>query len=119
MSLVFRDRQILEHIVDYCEQILSTIHRFGDQYDIYASDFIYRNATALCILQIGELVGNLTDSFKTTHTEIPWRQIKAVRNIIAQIDAEVTWEIITTDIPKLNAYCQQLLGDSNDEFVTP
>ena len=52
-----RDASILEHIVSYCEQIELTVDRFGDSYDTFQTDAIYRNAAALCILQIGELVG--------------------------------------------------------------
>ena len=59
-----RDASILEHIVSYCEQIELTVDRFGDSYDTFQTDAIYRNAAALCILQIGELVGKLTEDFR-------------------------------------------------------
>ena len=68
---------------------------------------------ALCILQIGELVGKLTDEFRAEHPDVPWQQIKAMRNIVAHqygtVDAEITWEIITEDIPKLKSYCQTII----------
>ena len=78
-----RDASILEHIVSYCEQIELTVDRFGDSYDTFQTDAIYRNAAALCILQIGELVGKLTEDFRDSHDAIPWRKIKAMRNIVA------------------------------------
>ena len=78
-------------------------------YETFVNDAIYRNAAALCILQIGELVGKLTEEFRTTHAAVPWRKIKAMRNIVAHsygsIDSEITWEIIQDDIPELKAYC--------------
>ena len=78
-------------------------------------DPIYRNASALCILQIGELVGKLTDEFRVQHPGVPWRQIKAMRNIVAHsygsVDSETTWEIITEDIPKLKQYCLGIIQD--------
>ena len=104
-----RDISILEHIVSYCEQIEQTVVRFGNDYEIFVNDAIYRNAAALCILQTGELVGKLTEEFRTTHAAVPWRKIKAMRNIVAHnygsIDSEITWEIIQDDIPELKAYC--------------
>ena len=113
MKPLDRDIRILRHIVDYCNQIEQTMARFGNSEEIFAADPIFRNATALCILQIGELVGNLSDNFRAEHTSIPWRQIKAMRNIVAHkygtVDAEITWEIITTDIPVLKQYCQTLI----------
>ena len=109
MKPLNRDHSILEHIVSYCDQINETIVRFGNSAEIFSSDSIYRNAAALCILQIGELVGKLTEDFRTQHPAIPWRQIKAMRNIVAHnygtVDPETTWEIITEDIPTLRQYC--------------
>ncbi len=113
MKHLDRDISILEHIISYCDQIAETIRRFGDDYEVFATDYIYRNATALCILQIGELVGKLSDDFKVQHPTIPWRQIKAMRNIVAHsygsVDPETTWEIIVDDIPALQKYCSAIV----------
>lgn len=111
-----RDISILEHIVSYCEQIEQTVERFGDDYNVFMQDAIYRNAAALCILQIGELVGKLTDEFRETHDTIPWRKIKAMRNIVAHsygsVDSEITWEIIKEDIPELKGYCTAVIQNA-------
>lgn len=118
MKPLDRDFSILEHIVSYCDQITLTVDRFGSDATIFASDPIYRNAAALCILQIGELVGKLTDEFRDAHPSVPWRQIKAMRNIVAHsygtVDPETTWEIITDDIPELRHYCAMILDDAKE-----
>ena len=116
MKHLDRNISILEHIVSYCDQIAETVQRFGNDYAVFYKDNIYRNATALCILQIGELVGKLSDGFKTEHSSIPWRQIKAMRNIVAHsygsVDPETTWEIISDDIPDLRQYCCKIIEES-------
>ena len=113
MKPLDRNLSILEHIVQYCDQIEQTMERFGRDQELFRADQIYRNAAALCILQIGELTGKLTDDFKAQHPNIPWRQIKAMRNIVAHsygtVDTDTTWEIITEDIPALKSYCQSIL----------
>ena len=113
MKPLNRNLSVLEHIVSYCEQIEETIDRFGDSYAVFSEDPIYRNAAALCILQIGELVGKLTEDFRAAHPGVTWRQIKAMRNIVAHsygtIDPEVTWEVMTEDIPALKSYCHNVL----------
>ena len=110
-----RNANILKRILLYCDEINETIERFGDDYKVFAEDSAYRNATALCVLQIGELTNNLTDDFKQTYVEMPWTQIKALRNIIAHsygiIDVESLWETITGDIPGLKAYCTKILQE--------
>ena len=87
MKPLDRNISILEHIIAYCDQIEETIRRFGQDYDVFSSDAIYRNAAALCILQIGELVGKLTEDFrnstrafrgdKSKPCEILWRTATA------------------------------------------
>ena len=117
MKPLDRDLSILRHIISYCEQIEQTIDHFGNTYESFSTSQIYRNAVALCILQIGELVGKLTDSFRAHNSAIPWRQIKAMRNIVAHsygtVDPETTWEIICTDIPGLKIYCLSILTDNS------
>ena len=114
MKPLDRNISILEHIVSYCDQIGETVKRFGNNYTLFANDAIYRNAAALCILQIGELVGKLSDDFREAHPGVPWRQIKAMRNIVAHsygsVDPEITWEIITEDIPQLKDYCSLIIN---------
>lgn len=57
MKPLDRNISVLEHIVSYCQQIEQTVERFGNSAETFQNDPIYRNAAALCILQIGELVG--------------------------------------------------------------
>ncbi len=107
-----RNADVLKHIVLYCEEINKTIKRFGNNYDTFSVDSVYQNAVALCVLQIGELTTHFTEEFKNTYNEIPWNQIKALRNIVAhnygKIDKETLWETISNDIPKLQDYCSRI-----------
>ncbi|MPW26000.1 DUF86 domain-containing protein [Alkalibaculum sp. M08DMB] len=104
-----RNAYVLSHIVDYCNEINNTIERFGNNYEIFSNDSVYQNAVALCVLQIGELTTQFTEDFKNTYNEIPWNQIKALRNMVAhnygKIDKEILWETISNDIPNLKYYC--------------
>lgn len=108
-----RNDDVLRRIIYYCNEISKTIQRFGEDYSVFARDSVYKNATALCVLQIGELTTHLTDDFKQTYTGMPWAQIKALRNIVAhsygKIDDESLWETIISDIPKLKEYCSSII----------
>lgn len=108
-----KDLRIIKHIADYCDQIESTVARFGDDFSIFDSDQIYRNAVSLCILQIGELVGILSDEFKNSTTEIQWKQIRQMRNIVVHrygaVDTTITWDVVKDDIPVLKTFCNNIL----------
>jgi len=67
----------------------------------------------MCILQIGELAGRLSSDFTAAHSSVPWRSIKAMRNIAAHAYGSMSipdvWDTITNDIPTLKEFCQGLL----------
>lgn len=119
MKPLDRNINILEHIVDYCDQIEEIIRCFGNDYGVFFTDAIYRNAAALCVLQSGELAGKLTDEFRAEHPDAPWRQIRSMQNIVAHsygtVDPEITWEILTEGIPKLKAYYCHVISVECDE----
>ena len=70
MQINERDKNVLEHIVNYCEEIESFVKRFGDDYSQFCKDKAYKNACSLDILQIGELEVHLSDEFKTKTEEV-------------------------------------------------
>ena len=108
-----RNADVLRRIISYCNDISEAIQRFGNDYTVFTQDSVYKNATALCVLQIGELTTHLSEDFKNTYTGIPWTQIKALRNVVAhsygKIDDESLWETIISDIPKLQDYCSRII----------
>ena len=73
----------------------------------------YQDACSLVIIQIGEFVGRLSDEFKDDHPEIPWNDIKGMRNIHAHnydnVMFDLVWESISEDLPYLKEYLEQLI----------
>ena len=111
MPSELRDKNVLSHIKSYCDEIEKTLAEIDFSRAAYDSSSVYRNALALCILQIGELVGILSDEFKKQNDNIPWRDIKQMRNIIAHkygtFDYDVLWEVVTEDIPTLKEFLEK------------
>jgi uncharacterized protein with HEPN domain len=114
MTDIKRDISILKHITDYCSQIETTHTEFNTDKTAFNTSHTYRNAIALCILQIGELAGILSDEFKTQYPEIPWRDIKVMRNIMAHkygsVDIDMLWDTSLVDIPELKTFCIDILA---------
>jgi len=63
--------------------------------------------------QISELVGRLTNDFKTENAGIPWHKIHVMRNSVAHkhgsIDFEIVWFAATKSIPELKTFCKSYL----------
>ena len=113
MPISDRDAQVLEKIVKYCEEIDHAHREYHCDYETFCSNPTYRNAVALCLMQIGELSNKLSDTFKDTYTQIPWRAIRGMRNVVAheygKIDVETVWETAESGTLELKQLCRQLL----------
>ena len=119
MSESERDYQLLFHIVKYCEKLKAVKNDVGGEYQNFIDKNNYQklDVSAFCIGQIGELVRYLSDDFKSSHTEIFWKQIVDTRNILVHRygtrDNKIIWDIIDKDIPELNKYCRNILMKRN------
>jgi uncharacterized protein with HEPN domain len=110
-----RDTAVLRYIVKYADEISGTIVRFELDLEKLKLDYVAKNAIAMCILQIGELVGHLTEGFKEKHNEQPWRDIVGMRNRAAHayssMDIGFLWNTAADKIPELKAYCEGILNE--------
>jgi uncharacterized protein with HEPN domain len=113
MDNVKKTISIVKHMAAYCQQITEMVARFGDSIDAFKADNAYRHACTMCILQIGELSTHLTDDFKRVYSEMPWKKIKAMRNVFAhtydEISFEQTWNTVKESIPELAAFCERII----------
>ena len=106
---------MIEHILRYCRQVEIAHQDFGCAKERFVESSTYQNAVSMCILQIGELVGRLTDSFKSEYNQIPWHKIRGMRNYVAHeygsIDFDIVWFAATKSIPELQAFCESFLSN--------
>jgi uncharacterized protein with HEPN domain len=98
----------------YCEDIATSIRRFGADYEIFAKDKDYFNSISMCLMQIGELSGGLSDEFRdATRSRIQWGPIRAMRNLFAHsyaiMSRPIIWETATKDIPELLHFCTTIV----------
>ena len=109
-----RDRNVVEHIVNQCEQLTETLNEIGVDPERFLSSQTYQNAVAMCILQIGELVKQLSDHFVQDHPDIPWKLMARTRDQYVHhygdMDFSMLWESATKDIPTVLSYCKQILS---------
>jgi uncharacterized protein with HEPN domain len=108
-----KNLHIIARIHAYCLEIEVLIERFGQTKEAFEADFAYRNACAMSVLQIGELATRLTDDFREQYNGVPWKLIRAMRNVFAHdydnMNVAQTWKTITIDIPQLKEYCGEIM----------
>jgi uncharacterized protein with HEPN domain len=63
---------------------------------------------------IGEATKRLSQDFRTQYPAIPWKQMAGMRDIVThhydEVDPDVVWEIIQTDLPQLLSQIEPLLS---------
>lgn len=114
-DFLHRDTVIIRHMVRYCEEIDAAITSFGDSESVFLENPVYRNAVSMPVQQIGELAKHLSDTFLAAHPEMPWRQIKGMRDWFAhqylKMDAHVIWTVAKEDLPTLRDFCVRWLAE--------
>lgn len=109
-----RDRIILQKIDAYCQRIADNLARYHNEFFAFESDYMFQDACCMCIVQIGELVSQLSDEIKAENRAIPWRVIKDTRNFYVHaygsIDISSVWNTLTQDIPPLQIACRDILN---------
>lgn len=67
---------------------------------------------------IGEAAKCLSKEFKSSYSEVPWRQISGLRDVLThdygRADLAEVWQIIEQNLPKLKEQIQALLDQSTD-----
>lgn len=108
------ERIVLQKMIWYCNEIAQILekHHFGR--GDFENDMEFQFASGMCIIQLGELVAKLDEDFMNQYSDIPWRQIKGMRNIYAHdydmIDNDTVWEAITEEVPVLKEKLQIILN---------
>ena len=109
-----KDQYILEHIVQYCDEIDATLRYFGCSEERFMESFVFRNAVSMPIMQIGELATRLSDDLIAESPSIPWKAIKGMRTFFAHqygsMNLQLVWRTALTRIPELKASCEALLS---------
>jgi uncharacterized protein with HEPN domain len=73
--------------------------------DAFAASLLHQRAAERLLEIIGEASTALTDEFKVSHPEVAWRDVGALRILLAhhyhRIDLDQVWQIATVAVPDL------------------
>lgn len=104
---------MLQKMIHYCDEVAQILEKHHFDREDFENDTEFQFACGMCVIQIGELVAGLDENFMKKYVDIPWRQIKGMRNLYAHdydvIDNDVVWESITEEIPELKDKLQAIL----------
>lgn len=83
----------------------------------FIEDEILKRAAAMSVINIGELVKNLTPEFRNKYDKVPWKAISGFRDIAAHkygtLDMDIVYNTVKIDIPYLKNSIEEILSDCN------
>lgn len=106
-----RDKERLLHMLE----AISNIREFtqGVSREVLFSDKMRYFAVVKNIEIIGEAAHMLTEDFRSSHSELPWKAIIGMRNVIVHdyinIHEDLLWDTIQNDLDPLEIQLKEYL----------
>jgi len=105
------DRLYLSDMLEAIAQIQK--HAAGGR-DSLEREELVRTWIVYHIQVIGEAAQRLSKELRSSHPEVPWAQIAAMRNILVhayfRIDLDEVWSVVSRDLPILKPQVEAILA---------
>ncbi len=107
-----RDRIILIKILDEIKVALDMTNNIA--FDEFNNNEMLKRATCMTVINIGELVKNLSDSVRNEYKTIPWKSIAGFRDIAAHkyqtLKMNDVYKTVVEDFPILSINIKNILN---------
>lgn len=107
-----RDRAYIQHMYDAILQIEDFSRNITSAGDLKDRP-LERAGIERMLTIIGEAAKNVSDGFKRSHPDIPWKQAAGTRDKLIHhyfgVDYEAVWKTVRKDIPELKGKIQEIL----------
>ncbi len=104
------DQVLSNHILGCIENVEQ--YTAGLTKEKFLSDFMVQDAVTRNIEIIDEACSKISKEIKDKLSQIPWRDIVAMRNILIheyfRSDAETIWNVVQLDIPNLKKHIHKI-----------
>ena len=102
----------IEDILDAITEIQA--FTAGATLEQFRTDAKTLKAVAADLVIIGEAANHIPDEVQEAHDDVPWVLMRAMRNRVVHVyfdvDPDILWDTVHTDLPKLVDPLKKLLG---------
>ena len=102
------------------QKVLSEVKIAGEMMqnctlDAFLANEMLKRAVCMTVINVGELVKNLTEDCRLAHPEVPWKDIAGFRDIAAHkyqtLRMEDVYETTISDFPSLQQQIAKILAE--------
>jgi len=105
----------LRHILDAAKEAIELAHSKSRQ-DLNSDRTLCLSLIYL-IANIGEASRYVSDSFRKSHPEIPWKKMIGMRDRLIHgyfnVNLNTVWQTIIEDLPQLIALLDEIIGNKH------
>jgi uncharacterized protein with HEPN domain len=84
----------------------------------FSQNDLVQNAVIRCFQVIGDAVKRLSQEFRQTYPQIPWRRIAGFRDVLTHdyedVDVDEVWRVIAQNLPELKRQIEEILQERRD-----
>ena len=104
----------IRHILDAIAENLVYVN--GLSFEEFSADSKTLKAVVWNLTMIGEAARHVPPAVQQAYSEIPWPQIRGMRNHIVhgydQIDLEIVWKVVNDELPPLVPQFERVLREA-------
>lgn len=91
----------------------------GSSLEEFLNDEKLKRAVSMTVINIGELIKNLTDEFRNKYNGIPWKDIAGFRDVTAHkyqtLRMEDVYNTAVTELPDLKEQIEDMIGNDPED----
>lgn len=107
---------------NYLNHILTSISRIQEytrdkEFSDMVSNHMILDAVIRQIEIIGEATGKISNDFKVKYNDVPWMDMKGMRNKLIHdyfnVNIRHVWNVVSQDIPELKVMLEKIFDENN------
>ena len=106
----------LKHIKEFCEDLKYYLYEI-ENFEEFKRSKLYQDAVIRKLEIIEEASNNISEKLKKEYPNIPWAEMKGMRNRLIHayfgVNLNLVWEVLIKEVPKLHKEINQIIKDKS------